>query len=78
MYSYRVDDTVVSILLSVGVKKSSKITRMLFSGRAMYLSCNGEDGTVPMATICMTQETDTERQFECRPQTPLMKHTAKE
>ena len=48
MNAWSVDDTVVNIILSVGVKMSNKITRMSLSGRAMYLSYNGEDDTVPM------------------------------
>ena len=48
MNAWSVDDTVVNMLLSAGVRKSSNSTRMSLSGRAMYLSYNGEDGTVPM------------------------------
>ena len=52
MYAWRVNETVAKILRSAGVKKFSKIARMSLSGRDMYLSCNGEDGTVPMKTVC--------------------------
>ena len=48
MYAWRVNETVAKILRSAGVKKFSKIARMSLSGRDMYLSCNGEDATVPM------------------------------
>ena len=52
MYAWRVDETVAKILRSAGVKKFSKIARMSLSGRDMYLSCHGEDGTVPMKKLC--------------------------
>ena len=49
MNAWSVDDTVANLLRSAGVKKSSKITRMSLSGRAMYLWDHGEDEAVPMA-----------------------------
>ena len=54
MYAWSVDDTVVNSLRSAGVRKSSNITRMSFSGSAMYFSYNGEDGTVPMTVDTAT------------------------